>query len=204
MRIVLASGSPRRRELLAGLGLEYTVLVSGVEEHVTKREPAEVVEELSAQKAYDVFQSLISETSGEKLSPGDEREDILVIGADTIVAVDGEILGKPADEKEAAQMLERLSGRRHQVYTGVTLHGNRQGEILRHTFYECTQVEFYPMTEEEILWYISTGEPMDKAGAYGIQGMGGRFVRAIEGDYNNVVGLPVARLYQELKAMHII
>lgn len=207
MRIILASGSPRRRELLAGLGLEYTVLVSGVEEHVTKREPAEVVEELSAQKAGDVFHKLLSEVFGEQpqeAQPGDGREEFVVIGADTIVAVDGQILGKPADGKEAAEMLERLSGRRHQVYTGVTLQLFRAGDVFRHTFHECTQVDFYPMTEDEISWYIATGEPMDKAGAYGIQGMGSRFVRAIEGDYSNVVGLPVSRLYQELRAMHIM
>lgn len=125
----------------------------------------------------------------------------MVIGADTLVAVDGQILGKPADPKDAAEMLRRLSGRRHQVYTGVTLYHHSQGRTRQHTFHECTQVWFYSMTEEEISWYISTGEPMDKAGAYGIQGLGSRFVKAIEGDYSNVVGLPVARLYQELKAM---
>lgn len=195
MKIVLASASPRRRELLAGLGLDYTVLVSGVEEQVTEREPAKVVEELSAQKARDVLQKLLS---------ADSQEELLVIGADTIVAVDGQILGKPTSMKDAAEMLGWLSGRRHQVYTGVTLYHHNRGESHRHTFHECTQVQFYPMTEEEIGWYISTGEPMDKAGAYGIQGLGGRFIRAIEGDYSNVVGLPVARLYQELKAMHVM
>ncbi|MDE6674432.1 MAG: Maf family protein [Acetatifactor sp.] len=195
MKIVLASASPRRRELLAGLGLDYTVLVSGVEEQVTEREPAKVVEELSAQKARDVLQKLLS---------ADSQEELLVIGADTIVAVDGQILGKPTSMRHAAEMLGWLSGRRHQVYTGVTLYHHNRGESHRNTFHECTQVQFYPMTEEEIGWYISTGEPMDKAGAYGIQGLGGRFIRAIEGDYSNVVGLPVARLYQELKAMHIM
>lgn len=228
MKIVLASASPRRRELMAGLGLEYKVLVSDVEEHITEQEPARVVEELSAQKARDVLQKLLSveawrnmEAQGAERAgaaqdaniPEAPKEDctrvsgpwnLLVIGADTIVAVDGQILGKPADGKEAAEMLRRLSGRRHQVYTGVTLYYHGQGESHRHTFHECTQVQFYPMTEEEIGWYISTGEPMDKAGAYGIQGLGGRFIRAIEGDYSNVVGLPVARLYQELKAMHIM
>ena len=209
MKVILASGSPRRRELLAGLGLDYTVLVSGVEEHVTRQDPSGVVEELSAQKAYDVLQNLLSDasrqgTETQKTQPWDGREELLVIGADTIVAVDGQVLGKPADRKEAAKMLGRLSGRRHQVYTGVTLYHRCDGETRRHTFYECTQVEFFPMTEEEIDWYISTGEPMDKAGAYGIQGQGSRFIRAIEGDYSNVVGLPVARLYQELKAIHMI
>lgn len=232
MKIVLASGSPRRRELLTGLGLDYTVLVSGVEEHVTEREPARVVEELSSQKAWDVLQKLLSaanrqsreENEAEKAalhhiknglkmaqepSPQvsqnwDGREELLIIGADTIVALNGQILGKPTSMKDAAEMLEWLSGRKHQVYTGVTLFHHSQGETHRHTFHECTQVQFYPMSEEEISWYISTGEPMDKAGAYGIQGLGSRFVKAIEGDYSNVVGLPVARLYQELKAMQVM
>ena len=198
MKIVLASGSPRRRELLTGLGLDYTVLVSGVEEHVTEREPAKVVEELSDQKARDVLQKLLSEVSNrgtdtqdsanenlrQELHFWDGREGLLVIGADTIVAADGQILGKPASVKDAAKMLGWLT--------------------RRHSFHECTQVHFYPMSEEEISWYISTGEPMDKAGAYGIQGLGSRFVKAIEGDYSNVVGLPVARLYQEMKIMQII
>lgn len=218
MKIVLASGSPRRRELLTGLGLDYTVLVSGVEEHVTEKEPARVVEELSDQKARDVLQKLFSAVSDRGTDTGDSAEEdvrqelrfwnggeeLLVIGADTIVALDGQILGKPTSVKDAANMLGRLSGRQHQVYTGVTLYHHSQGQTRRHTFHECTQVRFYPMTEEEISWYISTGEPMDKAGAYGIQGRGSRFVEAIEGDYSNVVGLPVARLYQELKTMQIM
>lgn len=200
MKIVLASASPRRRELLTGLGLEYTVHVSGVEERVTETEPARVVEELSALKAGDVLQRLLHGADGQ----WDGSEELLVIGADTIVAAEGLILGKPADRKDAAEMLRRLSGRGHQVYTGVTLYRHCQGESGRQTFHECTQVRFYPMTEDEIDWYISTGEPMDKAGAYGIQGLGSRFIRAIEGDYSNVVGLPAARLYQELKAMHVM
>lgn len=198
MKIVLASASPRRRELLAGLGLDYTVLASGVEEHITEKEPAKVVEELSEQKAGDVLRRL--QAAGSRK----EDEEFLVIGADTIVAVEGQILGKPADERDGAEMLKRLSGRQHQVYTGVTLYHFCRGEIRRCTFHECTQVWFYPMTREEIDWYISTGEPMDKAGAYGIQGLGSRFVKAIEGDYNNVVGLPVSRLYQELKAWNLM
>jgi len=211
MKIVLASGSPRRRELLTGLGLDYTVLVSGVEEHVTEKEPARVVEELSAQKAQDVLQKVLSAVNrqngderGPKEAASQQNEELLVIGADTIVAMNGQILGKPTSMKDAAEMLGWLSGRRHQVYTGVTLYHRSQGATHRHTFHECTQVQFYPMTEKEIRWYISTGEPMDKAGAYGIQGLGSRFVKAIEGDYSNVVGLPVARLYQELKAMRIL
>ncbi|MBO5282035.1 MAG: septum formation inhibitor Maf [Lachnospiraceae bacterium] len=199
MKIILASASPRRRELLAGLGLDYTVLASGVEEQITEKEPAKVVEELSAQKAGDVLQRLLAPN----FRKGDD-EELLVIGADTIVSIEGQILGKPADERDGAEMLKRLSGRQHQVYTGVTLYHWHRGETRKCTFHECTQVWFYPMTQEEISWYISTGEPMDKAGAYGIQGLGNRFVKAIEGDYNNVVGLPVARLYQELKALKLM
>lgn len=203
MKIILASASPRRRELLTTLGLDYTVLVSGVEEQVTETEPAKVVEQLSEQKAGDVLQRLLRATEQEDLL-WDGKEDLLVIGADTIVAVDGQILGKPTSSKHAAEMLGWLSGRRHQVYTGVTLYHHSRGKTCRHTFHECTQVWFYPMTEEEIGWYIGTGEPMDKAGAYGIQGLGSRFVKAIEGEYSNVVGLPVARLYQELRAMEVM
>ena len=123
-----------------------------------------------------------------------------MIGADTLVFLDGEQMGKPSDVSGAFSMLFRLQGRCHQVYTGVTLltiHDGREKD--RKSFYEKTQVEFYPMSEEEIREYIETGEPMGKAGAYGIQGIGGKYVKRIEGDYNNVVGLPVARLYQELK-----
>lgn len=178
---------------MTAMGLDYTVLVSGVEEKVTETEPARVVEQLSAQKAYDVLQRL--QNGGEEL---------LVIGADTLVAADGQILGKPADEGDAARMLRLLSGREHQVYTGVTLYHHSLGETRQRTFHERTKVYFSPMTDEEIDWYISTGEPMDKAGAYGIQRLGSRFVRAIEGDHSNVVGLPVARLYQELRALKIM
>lgn len=199
MKIVLASASPRRRELLAALGVEYTVVVSGVEEKVTETEPHRVVEQLSAQKAGDVLRKLLADDP-----MWDGAEDLLVIGADTIVAFDGRILGKPEDEEDAAKMLRLLSGRTHQVYTGVTLCHHSRGETRQHTFYECTQVHFFPMTQEQISWYISTGEPLDKAGAYGIQGLGSRFVRAIEGDYSNVVGLPVAGLYQELKTLKIL
>ena len=186
-RVILASASPRRRELLKLILEEYEVLPSGAQEHVTATEPAAVVEELSALKAGDVF---LSQTG---------VEDLLVIGADTIVALDGQILGKPGDRQEALEMLRMLRGRKHQVYTGVTLVQRREGSVQKRTFHECTEVTFYPLTEEEIQNYVDTMEPMDKAGAYGIQGKGVFLVERICGDYNNVVGLPVARLYQEMK-----
>lgn len=187
--IILASASPRRRELLDTVGILFSVCPSQGEEQIKESAPAEVVEELSQQKAREVF----LKTSGE----------VLVIGADTVVAAEGNILGKPKDRKEAIQMLKKLQGGSHEVYTGVTmLNRDHHGEQQK-TFHVMTAVEFYPMSKEEIESYVDTGEPMDKAGAYGIQGKAGIFVKEIRGDYNNVVGLPVARLYQELKQMGI-
>ncbi|MDE7251707.1 MAG: Maf family protein [Acetatifactor sp.] len=195
-RIILASASPRRRELLAQIGMEFEVMVSNVEERVTATLPGEVVQELSGQKAEAVLAMPQAKESGTDAS-------ILVIGADTIVACDNKILGKPADEEDAKRMLRLLSGRTHEVYTGVTMLFSPQspadGSVRRHTFFECTKVCFAPMTEAEIAEYVATKDPMDKAGAYGIQGFCARYIKGIEGDYNNVVGLPVGRLYQELK-----
>lgn len=192
MNIILASASPRRKELLAQIGLEFRVLVSDVEEVVTKTHPAEVVEELSKQKAEAVLTSLQS------TEPGTE---VLVIGADTVVAYDEQILGKPSNREHAKQMLQMLQGESHEVYTGVTLlHCTASGEAECKTFYEATKVTFYPMTEAEIETYVSSGDCDDKAGAYGIQGFCAKYIKGIEGDYNNVVGLPVGRLYQEAKS----
>ena len=180
MTIVLASASPRRRELLEKAGVDFTVRVSQAEEHIEPGTPPhEAVMQLAMQKAQAVAR---------------ECPDDLVIGADTVVVLDGEILGKPADEADAARMLRRLSGQTHTVYTGVCL--VRAGKT--ETFFEQTQVTFYPLTDDEIAAYVATGEPMDKAGAYGIQGRGCTLVREIRGDYFNVVGLPVAALYRRL------
>lgn len=187
LRLVLASASPRRRELLSQIGLEFTVMPSTKEENAKATEAGALVQELSRQKAADIW---------EQLSGADNQPELLVIGADTVVCCEGKILGKPHSREAAAEMLTALQGRSHEVYTGVTLYS--QSEAV--TFFECTQVEFYPMTEAEISDYIDSKEPMDKAGAYGIQGLGARFVKGIRGDYNNVVGLPVGRLYQELKS----
>lgn len=196
MRIILASASPRRKELLAQIGLEFEIVVSDVEEKVTSTLPWQVVEELSAQKAEAVCNTVCGE-SGTGNSVSDN--EMLVIGADTIVAYDEQILGKPRDEENAKEMLRSLQGRAHQVYTGVTLIHVKDGQRMVNTFHERTDVEFYPMTEQDIADYVATGDPMDKAGAYGIQGICARFVKGIRGDYNNVVGLPVGRLYQEAK-----
>ncbi len=193
MKIVLASASPRRRELLEQIGLAFEVSVSHVEEKTIAVEPGLVVEELSRQKAEAVLETLTC------------TEDVLVIGADTVVSADGRILGKPSGEKDAVRMLERLSGRSHEVYTGVTLL-YRTGvmsaaQVRQRIFHEMTKVDFYPMTQQEIADYVASGDCLDKAGAYGIQGLCARYIRGIEGDYHNVVGLPVGRLYQEMKEL---
>ena len=210
VRLVLASASPRRRELLSQIGLEFTVMPSTKEENAKTTEAGALVQELSRQKAVDIWEQLsggqgqnpdadqeqISEETQEPNLNGKRQPELLVIGADTVVCCEGKILGKPHSREAAAEMLTALQGRSHEVYTGVTLYS--QSETV--TFFECTQVEFYPMTEVEISEYIDSKEPMDKASAYGIQGLGARFVKGIRGDYNNVVGLPVGRLYQELKS----
>ena len=210
VRLVLASASPRRRELLSQIGLEFTVMPSTKEENAKTTEAGALVQELSRQKAVDIWEQLsggqgqnpdadqeqISEETQEPNLNGKRQPELLVIGADTVVCCEGKILGKPHSREAAAEMLTALQGRSHEVYTGVTLYS--QSETV--TFFECTQVEFYPMTEVEISEYIDSKEPMDKAGAYGIQGLGARFVKGIRGDYNNVVGLPVGRLSQELKS----
>lgn len=188
MRIILASASPRRKELLEQIGLEFEIKVSHVQESMTATEPGKIVEELSEQKARAVLESLENE------------KDVLVIGADTIVAFGNSILGKPSSVKHAAEMLEWLSGNTHEVYTGVTVYYRvSEGVLSCKTFHEMTKVSFYPMTEGEISEYVATKDCMDKAGAYGIQGFCARYIKGIEGDYNNVVGLPVGRLYQEIK-----
>ena len=193
-QIVLASASPRRQELLKQIGLDFTVCPSKKEEHVTQTEPFKVVEELSRQKAEDIF---LQKKGGEK--------PVLVIGSDTIVACDGKILGKPADREDACRMLSMLQGRKHQVFTGVTLFWEGEGARTESlTFHECTEVEFYPMSRAQIEAYAASGDCDDKAGSYGIQGPCAAHIRGIIGDYNNVVGLPVGRLYQEMHARELI
>ncbi|MCD8148962.1 MAG: Maf family protein [Clostridiales bacterium] len=195
-RIILASASPRRKELLARLGAEFEVIPSGGEEVITKEIPSEIVMELAAQKAGAVAKEVREEYG--RSAKGISEECVLAIGADTIVVNEGKILGKPADEADACRMLRSLSGKTHQVYTGVCLIRLETEKCEEHTFFEETNVTFYPMTEEEIRDYVDTKDPLDKAGAYGIQGICGKYIRGIQGDYNNVVGLPVARLYHEM------
>ena len=187
-KIILASASPRRKELLAKAGISFTVIPAAGEEKRTSENPGEAVQQLARDKAEWVAQSL-----------AECEEGTLVIGSDTIVVFENRILGKPKDRRDAAETLEKLQGNTHQVYTGVTVLERKAGKWVEHTFFESTDVTFYPVSREEIQDYIATGEPMDKAGSYGIQGLFGIYVKGICGDYNNVVGLPVARLFLEMK-----
>ena len=183
MNIILASASPRRRELLERIGItDFTVAAPNVDESVDPSlSPAAMVEQLSLRKA---------RAAAEHFGP-----DELILAADTVVALDGAILGKPRDKDGAFAMLSALSGREHRVYTGVTvLQGNK---IV--TQHEETAVTFRALSPDEIWGYIATGEPLDKAGAYGIQGVGALLVSGIRGDYSNVMGLPVFRLGQILR-----
>lgn len=157
IKVILASASPRRTELLTQAGIEHQIVVSNCEEHATTRVPEEYVMELAGVKAENVFQEYHSEHS---------FDDFLVIGADTVVAVDGRILGKPKSDEEAYEMLSMLQANTHQVYTGVAICAWVQGKLKRAVFYECSNVEVYPMTKEEIEAYIATGDCRDKAGAY--------------------------------------
>ena len=204
--IVLASASPRRKELLSQIHMPFAVRVSRVEEKMEGSNPAAIVESLAEEKAEACFAEMIQD-SRKTISGGNREpevadsfaENILVIGADTVVALDGEILGKPGSEEEAAGMLQRLSGRTHEVYTGVCFVYKQNGQKKKRIFHEKTAVTFYPISEQEIADYVATKDPLDKAGSYGIQGAAAAFIKGIKGDYNNVVGLPVGRVYQELK-----
>ncbi len=187
-RIILASASPRRSELLEQVGIKYECVPSSCEEATNEKEPAKVVSELSKIKALDIAKQLEG-----------AEENILIIGADTVVSLDNEIMGKPASEEHAFLMLRKLSGREHSVFTGVTLAFIKNGKMSYMTLYEETKVYVYPVNDDEIWDYIKTGEPMDKAGAYAIQGLFSAYIERIEGDYNNVVGLPVSRICKILR-----
>ena len=173
--LILASGSPRRRELLDLMGLTYTVETPDVDESFSGR-PSETVMEISRRKAAAVAA---------------RHSDSIIIAADTLVFADG-ALGKPHTPERAKEMLRSLAGNWHHVYTGITVINTRSGRVLRNV--DKTRVHLVPMTEQEIDAYVATGEPLDKAGAYGIQGMGGMFVDRIDGSYSNVVGLPMSML----------
>ncbi len=230
MQYVLASNSPRRRELLSGLGIPFTVVPATMPEHTAETEPEKIVESLAMSKTAEVADRLIRTcAAGQSLS-----DDTVIISADTMVFCKGRALGKPDNEEKAREMITLLQGRDHTVSTGVSLmwvdaeSADRMAGVLREAmstgdpeeimsvetrilsvweskhFVQTTRVKVYPMTEEEIERYIETPEPYDKAGAYAIQGAFARYIEGIEGDYDNVVGLPVARLYQEMKKSALI
>ena len=187
--IVLASGSPRRKELLTQAGINFEVFTSDADETPTKTVPSEIV------KGDDVFARLTEQ------GRIDSSKENLIISADTLVFFKDERLGKPADKADAVRMLRELSGNVHDVITGVTLTYVNQDEKKQVCFFEKTEVSVYDLTEEEIEAYVATGEPMDKAGAYAIQGFFGKYIKGINGEYANVVGLPIARLYYEIKKL---
>ena len=209
--IILASGSPRRRELLEMVGIEFEVMVSNQEESYTSTRPKEIVKELALKKARHIVYQVLESMPQEK--------EVLIIGADTIVVVDDQVLEKPGDEAEAFEMIKKLQNNVHQVYTGVALlktshvfselngmnieeEDQGTGEwFQRVNFVATTKVFVNPMTEDEIWKYIKSGESLDKAGGYGIQGGFAKFIEKIDGDFYNVMGLPVARLYREIKKM---
>ena len=216
--IVLASQSPRRRELLGRTGLSFAILPASDREVTEETEPARIVEALAAHKAREVYGKISREPAADGLcaeaspvSCGVPSRPLFVIGADTVVVINGQILGKPESPAHAAEMLRLLSGAQHEVLTGVCFIAEglagaegaateENGRPVERMFHECTKVFFRDLTEEEIASYIASGEPMDKAGAYGIQGLAGVFVDHIEGDYDNVVGFPLTRVIREAEA----
>ncbi len=187
MNLVLASQSPRRRELLSLIQKDFTVQSSCVEEIVP--------EGLTAEETVVYLAKLKAEEVAQRLKTSTDSQKTVVIGADTVVVLDGEIMGKPKDRDDCIRMISLLSGRQHEVYTGVAIVVKGQTE----SFYQRTAVRFLDLTKEEIEWYASLQEPYDKAGAYGIQGFGSLLVEGIDGDYFNVMGLPVAALNRRLK-----
>ncbi|MDX1582069.1 MAG: Maf family protein [Thermoanaerobaculia bacterium] len=178
--LILASGSPRRRELLESIGLEFEIRTSDVPEELgTDESPVEYVERLAREKAFAIASGV---------------PHAWVIAADTVVYLDREVLEKPADRNHAIEMLGRLAGRTHTVYSGVTLMNHRNGHERTESI--RTNVTIAPLDRDTIEWYVDTGEPMDKAGAYAIQGLGAMFVETVEGNYTNVVGLPIPTLFR--------
>lgn len=223
MKIILASGSPRRKELLEQAGYRFIIEVSDADENIQAEFPGTLVEEVSHRKAGAVAahylrpaqncqpagapaggtaQTVASENVPSVAGETASDDAVTLIGADTVVVLDGKVLGKPDGEEGAVRMLRALSGRSHQVYTGVSLLLIRDGALTaEEKFHVCTDVTMREMTEEEIRRYVATGEPMDKAGAYGIQGKAAVFISGIRGDYYNVVGLPICELTTRLRRL---
>jgi septum formation protein len=187
MQIILASSSPRRRELLSALGMPFEVIAPDIDETLMDGEkPVEFCIRASYDKAHAIAQ---------------HHTEAIVLGADTVVVVDNTVLGKPENKTEAAKFLTMLQGRSHDVFTGYSIIEKSKEKSISKVIH--SKVYFRDMTAEEISWYISTGEPMDKAGAYGLQGIGALFVDKIEGSYTNVIGLPLSDVYEDLKNLGI-
>jgi septum formation protein len=184
--MILASKSPRRKEILEGFGFKLEILNSSIEEVSDKEGLLEQIMDISRKKSLEISEN---------------RKESYVLSADTVVVLDGNILGKPKDEDEAFDMLNSLSGRQHKVLTAYTLINSQKG--IDFTSYDSTEVYFKELSEDEIRWYISTGESMDKAGAYGIQGKGAVLVKKIEGDFFNVMGFPISKFYDDLKKLDL-
>jgi septum formation protein len=186
MRLILASSSPRRAELLAAAGFTFEIASPDVDESTRPDEPPRD------------YVLRVARTKAEHVARGRGQVDALVLGADTVVVAGGRAMGKPADPAEAAAMLRALSGAVHEVHTGVCLCEASE----KRTDVVTTRVSFLPMSDQEIAWYVGTGEPLDKAGAYGIQGRASRFINWIDGSWSNVVGLPIATVYRLLNDLH--
>ena len=187
MKLILASASPRRREILTTLGVEFTVITADADETCDLTHPGERVEAISVKKCHAVRDALAAE--------GRLDADTVILASDTLVTLDGQFLGKPRDEDDVRRMIRMLQNRTHTVASGLAIWGD--GRTV--TAHELTGVTFAPMSEVEIEAYVATGESFGKAGAYAVQGFAARFITGIEGDYFNVVGLPVRRLYETLR-----
>ena len=187
--VVLASASPRRKELLTQIGIKFRTCTSKKEEEILRNKPEDIVKDLSYTKARDVYDR--------------GNRDAIVIGADTIVVADEEVLGKPKNAEDAFRMIKKIQGDVHQVYTGVSIIWQQNNNTHVSSFVAMTEVELYYMSDEEIRNYIELKEPYDKAGGYAIQGYFARYVKQIKGDYNNVVGLPIGKLYQVMNSLNL-
>ena len=203
LKFFLASKSPRRKDLMNQIGIEFEVMISERDEIITSTIPEEVVKELSLQKALEIERMLIKQCEGDVYGKyqSEGYDGVVIIGADTVVSKDGEIMGKPADRDDAFNMLKKLQGGKHMVSTGVALIVIKDGKKEMISFAEDTDVNMYEMSDDEISEYIATDEPLDKAGSYAIQGIGAKFISGINGDYNNVVGLPIGSIYQAISKL---
>ncbi len=203
MKYILASGSPRRVELIQKLHLPFEVQKAFGEELTSETEPAKYAMSLAREKALEVYNRLSN------IPRSAEKDSLFVLGADTIVVHEGQILGKPSDEGDAFEMLSSLSGKAHEVYTGVAFvfdsnDGSKAAEPVIVSFFDRTEVTFNELSTDEIHAYISTGDPLDKAGAYGIQGDFSIHVSGVKGNFENVIGLPVSKIYEEMKKLEMI